>query len=61
MNSFTYEPNTFLMLAKHDDLNFTNFFEYDASGNLERSKKKLSMVLLLYLKLEVNYLKINVI
>lgn len=40
MNSFTYEPNTFLMLAKHDDLNFTNFFEYDASGNLERSKKE---------------------
>ncbi|HOJ91431.1 MAG TPA: hypothetical protein PLH86_10045, partial [Saprospiraceae bacterium] len=40
METYSYDNKKLIMLAKHDDLNFSSFFEYDASGNLERTKKE---------------------
>ena len=40
METYSYDNKKLIMLAKHDDLNFSSFFEYDATGNLERTKKE---------------------
>ncbi|NOT38212.1 MAG: hypothetical protein HOP11_12635 [Saprospiraceae bacterium] len=40
MNSYCYSAEKLRMDAMLDDLNFSSFFEYDAEGKLERSKKE---------------------
>jgi hypothetical protein len=40
METFSFSASKLRMDAKHDDQNYTNFFEYDAEGKAERFKKE---------------------
>ncbi|MEL1244932.1 choice-of-anchor J domain-containing protein [Flavobacterium sp. DGU11] len=42
MKSFVYDPETFRLMAEHDDNNYTTFYEYDKEGGLVRIKKETS-------------------
>lgn len=42
MKSFVYDPETFRLMAEHDDNNYTTFYEYDKEGGLIRIKKETS-------------------
>ena len=40
MKSFVYDPQTFRLMAEHDDNNYSTFYEYDEEGGLVRIKKE---------------------
>lgn len=59
INTFSYNAALLRLDAKHDELNYTSFYEYDHEGNLSRTKRETEVGIMTIQEVKTELPKLN--